>query len=31
LPVTGVTGRDEAAPALGVVEPMLSDWFGVLQ
>jgi dTDP-4-dehydrorhamnose 3,5-epimerase len=31
LPVTGVTGRDETAPALGVVEPMLSDWFGVLQ
>jgi dTDP-4-dehydrorhamnose 3,5-epimerase len=31
LPVTGVTDRDRAAPPLAVVEPMLSDWFGVLR
>jgi dTDP-4-dehydrorhamnose 3,5-epimerase len=31
LPVTGVSGRDAAAPALAVVEPMLDEWFGALQ
>jgi dTDP-4-dehydrorhamnose 3,5-epimerase len=31
LPVTGLTTRDQAAPPLAVVEPMLSDWFGVLR
>jgi dTDP-4-dehydrorhamnose 3,5-epimerase len=30
LPVTGLSVRDSQAPALAVVEPMLSDWFGVL-
>jgi len=30
LPVTLVDGRDESAPALAVVEPMLGDWFGAL-
>jgi dTDP-4-dehydrorhamnose 3,5-epimerase len=28
LPVTSVTGKRDRAPALAVVEPMLSDWFG---
>lgn len=31
LPVTNVSDRDAAAPALAVVEPMLDDWFGALQ
>ena len=30
LPVTYVDSCDEAAPALAVVEPMLSEWFGAL-
>jgi len=30
LPVTAVDRRDEVAPALAVVEPMLSEWFGAL-
>lgn len=30
LPVTCVDRRDEVAPALAVVEPMLSEWFGAL-
>jgi len=30
LPAHGVTEREGAAPALAVVEPMLSDWFGAL-
>ncbi len=30
LPVQGLSGRDQAAPSLAVVEPMLSDWFGAL-
>ena len=28
LPVTGAPGHDEEPPALAVVEPMLSEWFG---
>jgi len=28
LPVTSLTGRDEAALALSVIEPSLSEWFG---
>jgi dTDP-4-dehydrorhamnose 3,5-epimerase len=31
LPVSGVSTRDREAPALAVVEPMLSEWFGVLR
>ena len=31
LPVTGLSGRDAAAPALAVVEPMLDEWFGAVQ
>jgi dTDP-4-dehydrorhamnose 3,5-epimerase len=31
LPVTGLTLRDRDAPQLGVVEPMLSDWFGAVR
>lgn len=30
LPVIGLPARDRAAPALAVVEPALSDWFGAL-
>jgi dTDP-4-dehydrorhamnose 3,5-epimerase len=30
LPVTGLTARDEHAPILAVLEPMLSQWFGLL-
>jgi dTDP-4-dehydrorhamnose 3,5-epimerase len=30
LPVRGLSPRDQAAPSLAVVEPMLSDWFGAL-
>jgi dTDP-4-dehydrorhamnose 3,5-epimerase len=30
LPVMFIDGRDESAPALAVVEPMLADWFGAL-
>ena len=30
LPVAGLSERDRNAPPLAVVEPMLSDWFGVL-
>ncbi len=30
LPVTALSARDRSAPALGVVEPMLNDWFGAL-
>jgi dTDP-4-dehydrorhamnose 3,5-epimerase len=30
LPVMLVDDRDESAPALAVVEPMLGDWFGAL-
>jgi hypothetical protein len=26
-----VDSRDESAPALAVVEPMLADWFGALR
>jgi len=31
LPVRFIDVRDESAPALAVVEPMLSDWFGALR
>jgi dTDP-4-dehydrorhamnose 3,5-epimerase len=31
LPVMFIDGRDESAPALAVVEPMLGDWFGALR
>jgi len=31
LPVTGLAPRDEAAPALAVVEPMLCEWYGSLR
>ena len=31
LPVTGLSRRDAAAPALAVVEPMLDEWFGAVQ
>jgi dTDP-4-dehydrorhamnose 3,5-epimerase len=31
LPVMYIDGRDESAPALAVVEPMLSEWFGALR
>ena len=31
LPVTGVTARDESAPILAVLEPMLSQWYGPMQ
>lgn len=31
LPVSGVRDGDRQAPALAVVEPMLSEWFGVLR
>ncbi len=31
LPVMLMDDRDESAPALAVVEPMLADWFGALQ
>jgi dTDP-4-dehydrorhamnose 3,5-epimerase len=31
LPVMLIDGRDESAPALAVVEPMLSDWFGAVR
>lgn len=31
LPVTGLTPRDEHAPSLAVVEPMLCDWFGAVR
>ena len=30
LPVAGLSQKDCEAPPLAVVEPMLSDWFGVL-
>jgi dTDP-4-dehydrorhamnose 3,5-epimerase len=30
MPVTGLTARDNAAPPLAVIEPMLDDWFGGL-
>jgi dTDP-4-dehydrorhamnose 3,5-epimerase len=31
LPPRVIDGRDRGAPALAVVEPMLSDWFGALR
>jgi dTDP-4-dehydrorhamnose 3,5-epimerase len=31
LPVISVTDRERNAPALAVVEPMLSDWFGAVR
>lgn len=31
LPVMDVTVRDERAPVLAVLEPMLSQWFGLLR
>jgi dTDP-4-dehydrorhamnose 3,5-epimerase len=31
LPVMFIDGRDECAPALAVVEPMLDEWFGALR
>lgn len=31
LPISGLTKRDREAPGLGVVEPMLSDWFGAIR
>jgi dTDP-4-dehydrorhamnose 3,5-epimerase len=31
LPVMCVNERDDCAPALEVVEPMLGEWFGALQ
>jgi dTDP-4-dehydrorhamnose 3,5-epimerase len=30
LPVMGLTARDQVAPPLAVVEPMLGEWFGAL-
>jgi len=30
LPVSSVSPRDDRAPSLAVVEPMLTDWFGAL-
>jgi dTDP-4-dehydrorhamnose 3,5-epimerase len=30
LPVTIVSARDNGAPALAAIEPLLGDWFGAL-